>query len=103
MAEPSASMDVPAPQPPSSRGEAPSARLGGRSEKQALERDLSRVDGGKWVRRLGIVAGIAAVVGAGALWRIKHQPKPPPKYVTATTSTGDVFETVQSTGQVQPL
>jgi HlyD family secretion protein len=105
MAEPSASMDVPARNPPDARGQAPapSARLGGKSEKSALERDLSRVDGGKWLRRLGILAFIAAVVGGGVLWRVKHQPKPPPKYVTAVTSKGDVFETVQSTGQVQPL
>src|SRR4051812_3265164 len=105
MAEPTASMDVPAREPQSQRAgpPAPAARLGAKSEKSALERDLSRVDGGKWLRRLGILAAIAALIGAGVLWRVKHQPKPPPKYVTAVTSKGDVFETVQSTGQVQPL
>ena len=107
MAEPTVSMDLHAPPPPpSSRGSAaaPSARMGAKAGRQgSLERDLARVDGRKWLRRLGIVASLAALVGLIALWRIKTRPKPPPRYVTAATSTGDVVETIQSTGVVQPL
>jgi HlyD family secretion protein len=69
----------------------------------ALERDLAKVDGRKWLRRLGVVLGLAAFFGLIALWRIKTAPKPPPKYVTAVVTKGDVLETIQSTGQVQPL
>lgn len=68
-----------------------------------LERDLSRVDGRKWLRRLGVVAAILAVIGGIMLWVVSTKPKPPPRYVLGQTSKGDIFETVQSTGQVQPL
>ncbi len=81
----------------------PSTRAGGAGERRALERDLSKVDGRKWLRRLALLVGLAALGGAGALYRIKTAPKPPPKYVTAVVSKGDVLETIQSTGQVQPL
>jgi HlyD family secretion protein len=80
----------------------PSARLAQKRD-TSLERDLARVDGRKWLRRFGVLASLAALVGAVALWRIKTRPPPPPRYVTAVTSTGDVLETIQSTGQVQPL
>jgi HlyD family secretion protein len=76
---------------------------GGDVGRSALERDLAKVDGRKWLRRLGVVLALAAVVGLAALWRVKTAPKPPPKYVTAVVSRGDVTETIQSTGQVQPL
>src|SRR5262249_32805351 len=108
MAEPSASMDVPvhdggsAPKPPlradqhppSSRGSpdtGPPSRLNGKGRGE-LERDLAKVGGAKWLRRLGILVAIAAMIGLGALWRIKTAPKPPPKYVTAQVSKGDVIE-----------
>jgi HlyD family secretion protein len=68
-----------------------------------LERDLSRVDGRKWLRRLGVILGVLALVAAGVVWRIKTAPKPTPKYVTAVVTRGDVTESIQSTGQVQPL
>ena len=35
------------------------------------------------------------------VWRAKHRPAPPPRYMTATVSTGDVAERVQATGAVQ--
>jgi HlyD family secretion protein len=112
MAEPSVSMDLHAQPPPSSQGGpgrgAPSAALAGKGagtmgRHGSLERDLARVDGRKWLRRLAILAGLAVIVGLIALWRVKTRPKPPPRYVTAAVSTGDVVETIQSTGQVQPL
>lgn len=68
-----------------------------------LERDLSRVDGRKWLRRLGFVAAILVMVGGVMLWLSKNKPKPPPRYVIGVMTKGDIFETVQSTGQVQPL
>src|SRR5262249_12464049 len=67
------------------------------------ERALGRVDSGKWVRRLGIVAAVVAFIALIGVWRAKTAPKPPPKYVTAATTLGDVTETIQSTGTVQPL
>jgi HlyD family secretion protein len=109
MAEPSASMDVPLQQPPSSHGNAPKARAdgapgpAGKAGHRELEKELSRVDGKKWLRRLGFFAAFAALVAGGAVWRAKTAPKPPAKYVVAATSKGEVAETVQSTGQVQPL
>jgi HlyD family secretion protein len=89
--------------PPSPPGP-PSSRATGKGDpRHALERDLASVDGRKWLRRLGILLGLAAIVAAIAFWRIKTAPKPPPKYVTAVVSTGDVLESIQSTGQIQPL
>src|SRR4051812_36838911 len=115
MVEPSASLDVtsreigtnegrnqpgPArPNAPASVGRGPSGKGGGSD----LEKDLSRVEGKRWLRRIGILLGIVALVGAFMVYRAKTKPKPPPRYVTAQSSKGDVFETVQSTGQVQPL
>ncbi|APR85200.1 Macrolide-specific efflux protein MacA [Minicystis rosea] len=61
------------------------------------------MDGRKWLRRLGIVLSVVALVGLSAFWRAKTAPKPPPKYVIGQSTTGDVVETIQSTGQVQPL
>jgi HlyD family secretion protein len=98
MAEPSASLDL---QP--QNNPAPSARLSGKGARGELERDLSRVGSGKWLRRLGVVLALAGIVGLFSVYRAKTAPKPPPKYVTAQLSKGDVIETIQSTGQVQPL
>ena len=95
-------MDLSVPQAPSPAGNAPKVRSGG-GGKGELEKELSRVDGKKWVRRLGIVAALVALIAGGLVWRAKTAPKPPPRYVVGATSTGEVVETVQSTGQVQPL
>jgi HlyD family secretion protein len=69
----------------------------------ALERDLGRVDRRKWLRWLGILLGIAVLGFGASRWYVRTRPPPPPKYVTAEITKGDVFETVQSTGQVKPL
>lgn len=117
MADPSASYDVPV--GPALRGEngsarqgtaasgakavGPAAPLGAASGRGNLEKDLARVEGRKWLRWLVMSLVIAGVVAGGVgLW-LKSRPPPPSKYVTGQTSKGDVFETVQSTGQVQPL
>jgi HlyD family secretion protein len=68
-----------------------------------LQRDLSRVEGSRWLRRVMVVVVLAAAVGGFLFWRSKTQPPPPARYVTAEVSKGDVIETVQSTGQVKPL
>ncbi|MBK8252834.1 MAG: efflux RND transporter periplasmic adaptor subunit [Polyangiaceae bacterium] len=70
---------------------------------KALEKELSGLEGKKWLKRLGIVLAVAAVIALFVVWRAKTAPPPPAKYITGTTSRGDVFETVQSTGQVKPL
>jgi HlyD family secretion protein len=72
--------------------------------RRELERELDKVEGrGRWLRRGLIFALIALVVAAVVVWRIKAQPLPKPKYVLQGATVGDVIETVQSTGTVQPL
>lgn len=71
---------------------------------ESLERELAAVEGGRaWLRKGVALLTIAAIVAVGVVWRIKTRPPPPPKYVLAPVTTGDVIETVQSTGAVQPL
>ena len=103
MVDPSASMDATGrsaenavPRPPA-KGAAAAGKSSG------LEAELSKVDSGRWLRRLLVVGVLAALIGAGWLYRSKTQPPPPSRYVLGQTSQGDVYETVQSTGQVQPL
>jgi len=68
-----------------------------------LNRELAAVEGGrKWLKRLLAVLVLAALVAAGVVYRIKTAPPPPARYVMAEVTTGDVVETVQSTGQVKP-
>ncbi len=57
----------------------------------------------RWLRRGAVALGVIAIIGAGVLWRAKHRPPPPAKYITATVTSGDVAEKVQATGAVQPL
>lgn len=100
MAQQSAQANVTARDPASNEVAKSAYREPGKGD---LERDLSRVDGRKWLRRLGVVAVLLAVIGGIALWVVSTKPKPPSRYVLGQTSKGDIFETVQSTGQVQPL
>lgn len=103
MAEQTAAKDAPAPHPASGRGAPPSAHHDGKGHKRELERELGRVDGRKWLRRLGVALALVAVVALGLVWRARTAPKPPAKYVIGQITRGDVTETIQSTGQVQPL
>ena len=65
-----------------------------------LNKSLSRIEGkGKWLRRLLVLVLLGAVVAGVLLWMKKNKPPPAPRYVTATITTGDVFETIQSTGR----
>jgi HlyD family secretion protein len=69
-----------------------------------LRRALAAEEGGRrWLRRGAIAGGFALIIAGGVVWRIKHRPPPPAKYVTSAVSTGDVAEKVQATGAVQPL
>jgi HlyD family secretion protein len=76
---------------------------GERGKAGELEKELAAVEGGrKWLRRLVVLAVIVALVGAAVAWRIKTRPPPPSRFLLAEVTTGDVVETVQSTGQVKP-
>jgi HlyD family secretion protein len=69
-----------------------------------LRRALASEEGGRvWLRRLGVVLGLVALVAVGLVVRAKNKPAPPARYLTAAVSRGDVSEKVQATGAVQPL
>jgi len=71
---------------------------------RTLERDLARVEGkGPWLRRGLAFVAILLVAGSLIAWRVKSRPAPKPKYLLQPITSGDVIETVQSTGTVQPL
>src|ERR1700733_8608835 len=69
-----------------------------------LRRAFMAEEGGRrWLRRGAIAGAFALVIAGGVVWRVKHRPPPPAKFVTSAVSSGDVFEKVQATGAVQPL
>lgn len=73
-------------------------------DRKKLEKELASVEGGgKWLRRLVVFVAIALAIGGLVVYRIKTAPPPPTKYLLAEITTGDVTETVQSTGQVKPV
>ena len=83
---------------------APVAPLGPGHAAIALEQELAKAEGGRaWVRKLAVWAGVAILIGAGVVWRIQTRPPPQPKYVLSPITQGDIVESVQSTGTVQPL
>jgi HlyD family secretion protein len=70
----------------------------------ALERELAQSVGGRArLRRFAIWTTLTLVIAAGVTWRIRTRPPPQPRYILAPVTLGDVVETVQSTGTVQPL
>lgn len=99
MAHQTAPLDAPAPQ---SHGPSSQARQG-QAGKRELEKELRRADSRKWVLALGLFGGVVLLVVLGLAWRAKAGPKPLAKYVLGQVTTGDVLESIQSTGQVQPL
>jgi HlyD family secretion protein len=46
---------------------------------------------------------MVALVGGGVVWRIQTRPPPQPKFVLSPVTHGDIVESVQSTGTVQPV
>src|SRR5215472_5904156 len=71
---------------------------------EELKKALSAEEGGRrWLRRLGIAGVVVIAIGGGLVWRARHRPAPPPKFVVASVNVGDVVEKVQATGTVQPL
>jgi HlyD family secretion protein len=65
---------------------------------------LAKAEGGRaWVRKLAIWLGVAAVIAGLVVWRIRTRPPPQPRYVLSPVTQGDIVESVQSTGTVQPL
>ena len=71
---------------------------------KALERELASAEGGRaWLRRLASWGVVALLIAGGVTWRIKTRPPPQSRYVLAPITKGDVVESVQSTGTVQPL
>lgn len=78
------------------------------TERAAITHDVRRAlaaeEGGRrWLRRVAALGVIAVLVGGGLVYRAKNRPVPPPRYVVAAPSTGDVAEKVQATGAVQPI
>jgi HlyD family secretion protein len=69
-----------------------------------LERDLAGTSSGrKWLRRILVLVVFVGAIAGVVVWRAKHAPPPPPRYMTQQISDGDVVETVQSTGVVKPV
>src|SRR5438552_4134030 len=71
---------------------------------EELQRALAAEEGGRrWLRRAALAGSLALLIGAGLVWRAKHRPPPPARYMTANVTVGDVAEKVQATGAVQPV
>src|SRR5262245_21335779 len=51
---------------------------------------------------LFVALAVAAAV-AGVVYKRRHPAAPPARYVTARVSSGDVVETIEATGAVQPV
>jgi HlyD family secretion protein len=71
---------------------------------EELRRALAAEEGGRrWLRRLAVAGVFAVAIGGGLVYRAKHRPPPPSKFVTANVVVEDIVEKVQATGTVQPL
>ena len=69
-----------------------------------LRAELAQVEGGrKWVKRVVFALGLIGLTAGTVLWREKHRPPAPSRFVTSAVTRGDVVEKVQATGAVQPL
>ncbi len=74
------------------------------SGRPELQKTLSRVEGkGLWLRRIIILLVLVGAIAGGVFWVKKNKPPPAARYVVSTVTTGDVLETIQSTGQVKPV
>lgn len=74
------------------------------SPAEDLRAELSRVEGGrKWVQRGAFAVVLVALSAGSILWREKHRPAVPSRFMTSAVLRGDLVEKVQATGTVQPL
>lgn len=73
-------------------------------ERENLKKELASTEGGrKWLRRAVILLVLAAAVAGFFVYRARNAPPPPPRFVLAELTSGEIAETVQSTGQVKPV
>ena len=74
------------------------------SPAEDLRTELAQVEGGrKWVKRLVFATLLVGVTAGTVLWRERHRPPTPSRFVTSAVTRNDVVEKVQATGAVQPL
>jgi len=86
------------------QAQTPNARGKEAAGRPELQKTLSRVEGkGMWLRRAIVLLVLAILIAGGVFWAKKNKPPPAARYVTSSVTTGDVFETIQSTGQVKPV
>ncbi len=75
-----------------------------RDDRRELERALGAVEGSRrWIGRVVMLVVLAAAIFGYVRWRKAHPPPKPARFMTEEVSTGDVIETIQSTGTVQPV
>ena len=80
----------------------PSQRTG--NDPAGVRQALAREEGGrKWLVRGLLLAVVAAAIFAIVRYRRLHPPPQPPRFLTDSATVGDVIETIQSTGTVQPV
>jgi HlyD family secretion protein len=71
---------------------------------EELKKALAAEEGSRrWVRRLAVALGLVLAVVGGMAWSAQHRPPPPARFATGSVTLGDVLESVQATGTVQPL
>ena len=80
----------------------PTARTA--NDPSGVRKALAREEGGrKWLIRLVLLLVIAGGVLGVLRWRQLHPKEKPPRFMAEEITTGDVIETIQSTGTVQPV
>ena len=68
-----------------------------------LEKELRAQGARRWLRRLGVLLVVAAIVGGVVAYRKITEPPPPARFVTEKVEKRDVVEQVEATGAVKPL
>ncbi|MEO7095912.1 MAG: efflux RND transporter periplasmic adaptor subunit [Polyangiales bacterium] len=74
------------------------------ADPSGVRKALAREEGGrKWLVRLVVLLVLGAAIFGVIRWRQLHPTAKPPRFMTEEATTGDVIETIQSTGTVQPV